>query len=40
MSHNTAEVAVGAAVLAAALAFGLYMAQVAGTSLGGSGRIS
>jgi phospholipid/cholesterol/gamma-HCH transport system substrate-binding protein len=37
MSHNTAEVAVGAAVLAGALAFGLYMAQVAGTSLGGSG---
>ena len=37
MSHNTAEVAVGAAVLAVALGFAVYAGQIAGVGSGGGG---
>jgi phospholipid/cholesterol/gamma-HCH transport system substrate-binding protein len=37
MSHNTVEVAVGAAVLAAALGFAVYAGQIAGVGSGGGG---
>lgn len=36
MAENTTEVVVGGAVLAAALAFGIYAAQIAGLSGGGA----
>ncbi len=37
MSHNTTEVLVGGAVLAAAIAFAVYAGQAAGLSRGGGG---
>jgi phospholipid/cholesterol/gamma-HCH transport system substrate-binding protein len=37
MTHSTAEVAVGGAVLAAALVFGIYTVQSTGFSIGASG---
>lgn len=37
MSHNTSEVLVGGAVLAAAIAFAIYAGQATGLSRGGSG---
>jgi phospholipid/cholesterol/gamma-HCH transport system substrate-binding protein len=37
MSHNTTEVLVGGAVLAAAIAFAVYAGQAAGLSRGGNG---